>query len=492
MEAESSQPVGYVVPTYKAAPGTSWYHFLHGNVPGHQIDFMYRPEVPQEGLTRQHFSHLARLVKYIEPRHRSPYAFAIGNLSRDDTQYEPGHGAVALIFELRIRGAKDHAGRQDPPFCHAVAAADRHVSAEQIYATATAFYHQLLPDEESQAEGSGWYHTYVQHASNPDALVPLLRAYVADFEGLPAAPPSLLGARWVVSEGAVLPKRIVIVHRDRVAFEELAACAARIAGVLVESDVRWTVISNGREADVPGGVSVRFVPQFEAGAEAGDLVLRLEEVPESAEGIAGRLFSAQAAQSAAAVSAPRVGWRQRVEQQAADEIPVEVGEVVAGAARVGGGEAERRGGPVVAAVGAVGARGSASVAPRGEVRTETAKESRSQVTVLVGLGVALAVAGIAAVVALAVTGKGGEEPGAAEDGGVPAAATASSGEERPAATPTAPRSAPGAGSVKAEGSGARAPATSAPAGSTNVGASSRAKPAGSVGKPTNVGNPFKF
>src|SRR5215468_8721092 len=111
-----AEPRGYVVPSYRALDDTPWYHFLHGNVPGHQIDFMYRPEVPQGALSRQHFSHLARLMKYIEPESTGAYAFAIGNLSRDDTQYEPGHGGVALIFGLRIRGVTDHAGRQDPPF----------------------------------------------------------------------------------------------------------------------------------------------------------------------------------------------------------------------------------------------------------------------------------------------------------------------------------------------------------------------------------------
>src|SRR4029450_13716922 len=55
-------------------------------------------------------------MKYTEPQTNAPYAFAIGNLSRDDTQYEPGHGGGALIFGLRIRGGTDHAGRRDPHF----------------------------------------------------------------------------------------------------------------------------------------------------------------------------------------------------------------------------------------------------------------------------------------------------------------------------------------------------------------------------------------
>src|SRR6185503_9712475 len=110
MAALGEQAAGYVVPTYDAAPGAVWYHFLHGNVPGHQIDFIYRPEVPQGRLTQQHFSHLSRLMKYIEPQISSPYAFAIGNLSRDDIQHEPGHGGLALLFGLRVQGMTDHAG----------------------------------------------------------------------------------------------------------------------------------------------------------------------------------------------------------------------------------------------------------------------------------------------------------------------------------------------------------------------------------------------
>src|ERR1700679_1854281 len=128
----------YVVPSYRAPGDAAWYHFLHGNVPGHQIDFIYRAEVPQGPLTRQHFSHLSRLMKYIEPQSNERFAFAIGNLSRDDTQYEPGHGGVALIFGLRIHGATDHAGRQDPPFAHGIAAIDRALDGATLIEAAVA------------------------------------------------------------------------------------------------------------------------------------------------------------------------------------------------------------------------------------------------------------------------------------------------------------------------------------------------------------------
>src|SRR5262245_31369391 len=75
----------YMVPRYRAPDGTVWFHVLHGHVPDHEIDFMYCPEVPQGLLTRTHLGHLSRLIRYIEPGAGCPYAFAIGNLSRDDT-----------------------------------------------------------------------------------------------------------------------------------------------------------------------------------------------------------------------------------------------------------------------------------------------------------------------------------------------------------------------------------------------------------------------
>lgn len=433
MGAEGAQTAGYVVPTYKARPEVGWYHFLHGNVPGHQIDFMYRPEVPQGPLTQQHFGHLARLVKYIEPRYRSAYAFAIGNLSRDDTQYEPGRGGVALLFGLRIRGAKDHQGRQDPPFCHAVAAIGRHLDETRLLEASIAFYQKLLPDKESEAEGSGWYHTYLRHAQNVDALPVLLGAYVADFDDLPAPLPSGLGFRWT-AEGARLPKRIVIVHGSAEPFEAIAACAARIAGVLVESDIRWTVISSGREADVAGGLSIRFVPQREVGVEeSGVRILKLEEVPRAPEEIAERLFGAREVRISQ-IFEPRMGWRQLYGKQA----------------------------PAAEAQGSrEGAKGRAEEsAVDGEAE---AKKRRAPVGALVAIGVALVIGGAGAAVMMGATGADEESPAATGSGQVVGAETAATAATEAGAASTAPAATP----PKAEAALAIGkPATSAAVGSS--------------------------
>lgn len=300
----------YAAPSYRATDDEPWYHFLHGNVPGHQIDFMYMPEVPQGPLTRQHFAHLARLMKYIEPHTNAPYAFAIGNLSRDDTQHEPGHGGVALIFGLRIRGATDHVGRQDPPFSHGIAAIDRELDATALLAAAQGFYRRVL----GALASAEWYRSYVRCAMEAPASVPdVLSGYVGGFRDLPSPSESSMAVKWVTG-GAPQPERLVIVHDDDAEFPDIASCAARIAAVLYQSDVRWTVLSNGREADVPKGVSIRFVAESALGsADAALGARRLDEIPEDPAEIARQLFGASPAVKEKPVA---LGWRARYSEMA--------------------------------------------------------------------------------------------------------------------------------------------------------------------------------
>jgi hypothetical protein len=290
----------YSVPTYRAAAGSTWYHFLHGNVPGHQIDFMYRAEVPQGPLSPQHFSHLARLMKYIEPRGGGlPFAFAIGNLSRDDTQHEPGHGGLGLILGFRVKGATDHAGRRDPPFAHGIAAVDRHLDFASIFQASVAFCRRALgePDEGDLRALAEMYGRYV--AAGPGSRAEVIRGYLSSFKGLPRLARSGLSGRWV-SRGAPPAKRVVITHADDAPFHELAWCAARVAAVLYQSNIRWTAITTGRESEIANGILVRLVPRREAGApEADALVLPIEQVPEDEGEIAARLFGAEPCDAAA-------------------------------------------------------------------------------------------------------------------------------------------------------------------------------------------------
>jgi outer membrane biosynthesis protein TonB len=307
----------YVVPSYRAPVDAAWYHFLHGNVPGHQIDFIYRAEVPQGPLTRQHFSHLSRLMKYIEPQSNERFAFAIGNLSRDDTQYEPGHGGLALIFGLRIRGATDHAGRQDPPFAHAVAAIDRALDYSTLVESAVAFHRHVA----GAAESAEWYRAYVHGAQeDPGRVLGVLESYVARFADLPQPGESGMGGAWVTG-GAAQPRRIVIAHDEETTFGEVAAIASRIAAILYRSDIRWTVISNGREDDVPNGVSIRVLSRAELGpADAAATVHDISALPEDDVELASLLFGASPVTTE--VKKPRGGWRDRYSEAEPPPPPV--------------------------------------------------------------------------------------------------------------------------------------------------------------------------
>ncbi|HZF53223.1 MAG TPA: hypothetical protein VE093_31445 [Polyangiaceae bacterium] len=326
---------GYAVPTYRAPADACWYHFLHGNVPGHQIDFIYRPEVPQGALLQQHFSHLARIIKYIEPRPGAPCAFAIGNLSRDDTQHEPGHGGVALILGHRMKGATDHAGRRDPPFAHGIAAVNRNLDSEALFASAMAFCRHVIeePSADDPRALAPMYARFTAASLSERAAV--VEAYLEGFADLPRIERSRLSRRWL-SRGGPPAKRIVIGYAEDAPFWAIARAATRIAAMLYQSDIRWTSITTGREPDILNGVAIRFVPRREAvTSEPDTLVLQLEQVPEDEPGIAARLFGAVDTNQLCS-TIPPAGWRSFARAVTAEiagaqaeprEAPAEVGSV---------------------------------------------------------------------------------------------------------------------------------------------------------------------
>lgn len=308
-----ARPAGgsYEIPRYRVEGLPSWYHVLHGTVPGHQIDFMYCPEVPQGRFTQTHFGHLARLMKYIEPREGAQYAFALGNLSRDDVQHEPGHGGVALIFGLRVSGVTDHAGRAMPPYAHGVLAIDRHIDYVTLLEAAAVFYRRFLEKDASSLgndETGSFYRTYVHvMREQRDQLARFLGDYVEDFDELPQPGPSQLGWDYVADEENT-PKRVTIVHAEDEPFTTLAHAASAIGAVLYRSNIKWTSLTSGREIEIPGGMAVRFVPQSQAPRDPKGALFHLDDLPDDEASLAEKLFHAKPRNTEA--KPVRVGWRQ--------------------------------------------------------------------------------------------------------------------------------------------------------------------------------------
>ncbi len=102
---------------------------------------------------------------------------------------------------------------------------------------------------------------------------------------------------------------MVIVHDDDVPFGQIAVPAPRIAAVLYPSDIRWSAISNGRDADLPNGVTVRFVAESNLSAADQEFgPYPLDSVPDDEEELAKKLFGAS---SASVVKPVARGWRDR-------------------------------------------------------------------------------------------------------------------------------------------------------------------------------------
>ena len=319
MSFEGSDGPRYVVPSYRAEGDTAFFHFLHGTVPGHQIDFMYRPDVPQGALKQTHFGHLSRLIKYIEPRQNAKAAFALGNLSRDDVQHEPGHGGLALLFALRVSGVTDHAGRDMPPYAHGVVAVDRALDYATLLEAITAFYIRFFQREGAEDQRGHFYRTYVQKVQDePEGVEDFLAQYIGEFTELPKPPRSQLAWDFVADEAAP-PRRINILHDDDEHFGTLVHHAASLGALLYRSNIKWTSITSGREIDIAGGTTIRFVPRSEAPSDTRSVQHLLDDLPEGEDELAALLFGAKRRVEAAPV--PRQGWRERLAAQPRSEPP---------------------------------------------------------------------------------------------------------------------------------------------------------------------------
>ncbi len=308
-----SSPSGssYVIPRYRSEDA-AFYHVLHGNVPGHQIDFMYLPEVPQGALRQTHVGHLARLIKYIEPRESVAYAFAIGNLSRD-VRHDPAHGGLAILFALRVPGVVDHAGRDTPPYAHAVIAVDRHLDYTTLLESTTVLYRRFLEREGAEDRRGDFYRSYVRAMREAPARVPeFLAKAIAEHDDLPLPPKSKLTWDYAVDDEDP-HRQITIVHDEPMDFGSLAHWASTLGAILYRSNIKWTTVSTGREMDIVGGTSVRFVPRSEAQTGQRGPTFELDDLPEDDDSIARLLFGAK--RRGVVAAAPKQGWREAMAAQ---------------------------------------------------------------------------------------------------------------------------------------------------------------------------------
>ena len=89
------------------------FHVGFGYVPGHKLDFLFRPIIPRggarRGILRFHYNRVQPLIRYLEPAEGQPYGLSIGNLSQRDAPR--GRGALTLILSQRFPQLLDQGGR---------------------------------------------------------------------------------------------------------------------------------------------------------------------------------------------------------------------------------------------------------------------------------------------------------------------------------------------------------------------------------------------
>ena len=82
--------------------GGAWLHYLHGNVPGHQLDWIARPQGQPGGVTPQHVQHLLDLIQVHDVPSAGDVTLTFANLSLKDTTHRPGYGGLGIVAHFRM------------------------------------------------------------------------------------------------------------------------------------------------------------------------------------------------------------------------------------------------------------------------------------------------------------------------------------------------------------------------------------------------------
>lgn len=282
-----SAAVDYQAPRYLPQSSVAWYHVLYGHVPGHQLDFIYRPHIPHQKLKPQHFSDLQLVIRHLQPAPQRSVAFAICNLSAHDTQHRPGHGGLGLVASMRAQDLRDHAGRVAPIFAHAALLMDTPVTAEFLSEASSHFL------ERFRHTASNWYRSYYE--SNQPLAIERQTAFIDQFADLPCEPNNATPVRWRSQRRELGFRQLLIECSEQTSVDEIRATASRLAAVLYHSGLRWLAISNGQDLDIPGlyndtdqaALLIRFIYGGSSSPpNVGARPIKFNEVPADEDGIA--------------------------------------------------------------------------------------------------------------------------------------------------------------------------------------------------------------
>lgn len=277
----------YQAPQYAPGLDAVWYHVLYGHVPGHQLDFIYRPELPHQKLKRQHFSDLQLVIRHLQPTACHSPAFAICNLSAYDTQHVPGHGGLGLVASMRLQEMRDHAGRAAPILAHAALIVDAALTWEYLNHASQKFLSRFC------RFGPDWYCSYYE--LNQPLEIGSQARFLSYFAELPRVPDGSVPVRWRSARSRPNFRQLLIECPEDCSSETICTTASRLAAVLYHSALRWLAISDGQDLAIPGlyndnensAILIRFVyGAVNAVPAAGAQVMTIDCIPADEDGLA--------------------------------------------------------------------------------------------------------------------------------------------------------------------------------------------------------------
>jgi len=247
---------------YQPNPGERWYHVLFGHVPRYQMEFILRPELPYRKFRPQHFAHLGPQIKFLAPPSGQTFAFAIGNLSSNDTQHIPGRGGISLLVSTRVAELRDHAQRESPVFAHGL------ITIDELFAQTTINQTMSLLLQHVLQEGQTFYRGY--YISGQADNLERVQSYIRALRGLPA--PDDVGS---TNEADVFVQYLcdeaprynqVLIDCRQLDIPGVLALLARLAVLLYRSNLKWSTLTTGSEPFEPRlhqgsdfGVSIRLL-----------------------------------------------------------------------------------------------------------------------------------------------------------------------------------------------------------------------------------------
>lgn len=261
--------------------GGAWLHYLHGNVPGHQLDWIARPHGLPGGVTPQHVQHLLDIIQVHDVPGPSEHNLTFANLSLKDTTHRPGLGGMAVVAHFRLPSSLDHGGRKNPRFVHALVSVGQALDPHAVHLAATGLLQGTVDDAAAPDRPvDHWYGAYLAAAeAGPDAALEVLQAYFDSFPPMPVVVGASEIERWSLTEGAILPREVLVRCGPRTpeTLRQAVTAMSGLASVLYHARLPWAAVTTGAGRGSDDGVVVRFAFSAPGAPEDG---LALADLPD--------------------------------------------------------------------------------------------------------------------------------------------------------------------------------------------------------------------